>query len=457
MAVITFIGGGSYAWMPSLLARTVRNPGFAGDTLVLMDPDAAALGEVAALGRALIADAGADLALVATTDRARALDGADHVVVTIAVGGLEAMAVDLAVPERFGIHQTVGDTVGPGGLSRALRNIPVLVDLAREMERRCPRAWLLNLSNPLTALTRAVTRETSIRAAGLCQGAVEHVAFLAGLLGEPAGMPPNASVDFVTAGIDHCPFLLELRVRGRDGLAELAARGHRSPDAATPGGGWDRIVGVATGARAGFALWDILGALPGIGDRHFVENLAGLVDDPAHLARYGVARTSIDDRRRGRAAARAACLRLTGSPGELDGTACHAPVAEVIAALAGRGAITTTLNVENVGQIADLPPRANVETLCRVDATGVHPLAVGRPLPRPALAILHGHIQRQEGVIDAALAGDEALAAALLATDPQLRRPEDARPMLAEMIDRNRVWLPRFRSAGAATTRQGSA
>src|SRR3954468_18939023 len=229
MANIVFIGGGSYAWMPSLLARIIRDPGFSGDRLVLMDPDGTALGEVAALARALIEDAGADLALATTTDRSRALDGADHVAVTIAVGGFDAMAADLEVPEAYGIHQTVGDTVGPGGLSRALRNIPVLVDIAREMERRCPRAWMLNLSNPLTALTRAVTRETSIRAAGLCQGAIEHVQYLAGLLGvEGEGLPPNGAIEFTTAGIDHCPFLLDLRVRGRDGLAELAERGFRS-------------------------------------------------------------------------------------------------------------------------------------------------------------------------------------------------------------------------------------
>ena len=93
-----------------------------------------------------------------TTDRTNALDGADAVVVTISTGGLKAMAHDLEIPEKYGIFQTVGDTTGPGGLSRSLRNIPVFLDLARAMETRCPEAWMLNCSNPLSALTRTVTR-----------------------------------------------------------------------------------------------------------------------------------------------------------------------------------------------------------------------------------------------------------------------------------------------------------
>ena len=96
------------------------------------------------------------------------LDGADFVIVCISTGGFRSMAVDLDVPATHGITQTVGDTVGPGGINRALRNVPVLVGIGKAMEEHCPDAWLFNITNPMTALTRAVCRETSIKTVGLC-------------------------------------------------------------------------------------------------------------------------------------------------------------------------------------------------------------------------------------------------------------------------------------------------
>jgi alpha-galactosidase len=453
MATLTCIGGGSYGWMPSLLARMLSTASFHGDRLVLMDIHPEPLEDIHRLALALKERLRSPIAISATTDLSRALDGADYVSLTIATGGLEAMAADLEVPERYGIHQTVGDTVGPGGLSRALRNVPVVVAIAREMERRCPRAWLLNLSNPLSTLTRAVTRETSIRCAGLCQGVVEHVQWLTRLLGEQ----PDQDVQFVTAGIDHCPWLLDLRIRGRDGFAMLAERGLRSPDVAAESAAdsRDAHVDVPVGKRAGFALWHAIGHLPGIGDRHLVENFGQFTADPALLARFGIQRTTIAMREETLRRSREHCRRLIADPGPLLGGGTHAPLMQVIDALEGRGDLLTTLNVENAGQIPELPARANVETLCRVDRLGVHPLALNRPLPRALEAIVRPHVMRQEGAIEAALTGDFELALGLLATDPQLRDPGHARPMLAEMIERNRRWLPAF--APKAVAARGAA
>src|SRR3954447_13947294 len=112
--------------------------------------------------------AGSEFNIATSTDLDRALDGAEFVVVTITTGGLDTMALDLEIPERYGIYQSVGDTVGPGGLSRALRNVPVIANIARAMQRNCPDAWMLNLTNPLTVLTRVVTMTTRIKAMGLC-------------------------------------------------------------------------------------------------------------------------------------------------------------------------------------------------------------------------------------------------------------------------------------------------
>nr|MBA2479122.1 alpha-glucosidase/alpha-galactosidase [Planctomycetota bacterium] len=129
MATISCIGGGSYGWMPSLIARMMRTASFQGDRLVLMDLDPVALEDIHRLALSMKAHVRSPIEVVATADLGRALDGADYVSLTISTGGLEAMAVDLEVPERFGIFQTVGDTVGPGGLSRTLRNVPVLLGI----------------------------------------------------------------------------------------------------------------------------------------------------------------------------------------------------------------------------------------------------------------------------------------------------------------------------------------
>ena len=117
--------------------------------------------EMQQLGQKIMAAAGADFAIETSPNLAEALRDAEFVIVTITTGGLEAMRKDLDIPLRYGIYQSVGDTVGPGGWSRALRNVPVMVGIAQTMEQVCPDAWMLNLTNPLTALTRAVTKTTS--------------------------------------------------------------------------------------------------------------------------------------------------------------------------------------------------------------------------------------------------------------------------------------------------------
>src|SRR4051812_4894620 len=164
---ICFVGGGSYQWTPKLMTDIALMKDLSG-TIVLHDIAPAPMEEMQKLGRKIMQQAGADFTIETSGDLAEALRGAEFVIVTITTGGLEAMRKDLDIPLRYGVYQSVGDTVGPGGLSRALRNIPVLLQIAQTMEKVCPDAWMLNLTNPLTALTRTVTKKTSIKAMGLC-------------------------------------------------------------------------------------------------------------------------------------------------------------------------------------------------------------------------------------------------------------------------------------------------
>ncbi|MBI3832116.1 MAG: hypothetical protein HY291_21525 [Planctomycetes bacterium] len=442
MVKVAFVGGGSYLWMPSILGRMMRTPTLNEDAFVIMDTDARAAEEIHALAQALKKHLKSPLKITRTTDLREALEGADYVSLTISTGGLEAMRVDVETPEKYGIYHTVGDTVGPGGISRALRNVPVLVDLGRKMEQYCPNAWLLNLSNPLSPLTRAVTKETKIKAAGLCQGVVEHVDYLVELLGRK----PGQDVQFTTAGIDHCPWLLELKIKGRDGLELLREKGLCSSElnANAAGAGHDSHLNIGVGTRAGFALWKEIGYLPGIGDRHIVENFGNFLTDKSQMEKYGIVRTTIEERIQRREHGRKRVLEMTKAPETLAIPDTHAPVIQMIDALEGRGDLLTTLNVENVGQIPELPARSNVETLCRVDRLGVHPITIGQLLPRAIDAVVRPHILRQEASIEAALNGDFELAVNVLASDPLVRRITDARAMLKEMVEKNIEWLPRF-------------
>src|SRR3954451_1066723 len=160
---ICFVGGGSYQWTPKLLTDIALTKGLSG-TIVLHDVAPGPMEEMQRLGRKIIDEARADVSIETSGDLHEALKDAEFVIVTITTGGLEAMRKDLDIPLRYGIYQSVGDTVGPGGLSRALRNVPTLLHIAKTMEQVCPNAWMLNLTNPLTVLTRAVTSQTRVKA-----------------------------------------------------------------------------------------------------------------------------------------------------------------------------------------------------------------------------------------------------------------------------------------------------
>ena len=135
---ITSVGGGSYQWTPELLADLLGTESLRGARVVLEDVDPAPLTKMEALGRKLDEAIGSGCSIVTTTDQRRALEGADFVIVTISTGGFDSMEVDIDVPARYGIRQSVGDTVGPGGINRSLRNVPVLVGLARDWPRCAP-------------------------------------------------------------------------------------------------------------------------------------------------------------------------------------------------------------------------------------------------------------------------------------------------------------------------------
>ena len=167
---ITIVGGGSYCWTPTLFRNIICTPGLEGSEIVLEDINKKNLSDLHKCCKVILAQLkkSRQFTLKATTNAEQALRGADYVILTITTGAYDSMENDLKIPYKYGIWQPVGDTVGPGGISRALRNIPVVVKLAKQMEKYCPNAWILNITNPMSTLTRSVWRETDVRCIGLC-------------------------------------------------------------------------------------------------------------------------------------------------------------------------------------------------------------------------------------------------------------------------------------------------
>jgi alpha-galactosidase len=355
------------------------------------------------------------------------------VILCVAIGGLPAARNDVEIPERYGIYQSVGDTVGPGGLARGLRHIPFAVQVAREMEQLCPAAWMLNLTNPMTTICRGITRATSIRTIGLCHEVTGVSHHLAGLF----GVPPE-TITLEVAGINHLPVILRCDASGYDGLDMLRAwLAEHGPFAHVGQLDLGSVFDVFIDRLAvKLTLFEQLGVLFGAGDRHVAEFMPGFLTNTSERGRrYGVVLTTVDQREE------MACLRraqierfVDGQPEELQRSTEQ--LASVMAALAGGPAGRFIVNVPNQGQIDNLPREAVVECIAEVTSLGARPLAVGS-LPHAAYAVIAPHVARQELIVEAALTNRREPALAALATDPLVPDPAAVKPLLNELLEAN--------------------
>jgi alpha-galactosidase/6-phospho-beta-glucosidase family protein len=318
--------------------------------------------------------------------------------------------------------------------------------MAREMERRCPRAWMLNLSNPLTVLTRVVNKESRIRALGLCIGVWESARQYARFFGVPF-----EQISFVNTGIDHFSWFTDLLVGGSQAYGRLQEMGidawlAKRPEEARD----DPEFGALYGFRVGLTVGRHLGALPAIGDRHISEGLPTYLQTRANFERSGITRTTIADRERRNAERRSKAEAMVASELELDigesvdvlGVHQSNDLAGWITALEGEGQFEDNVNGPNIGQIPELPLGAVVETRAILDGTGFRPLV--SPMPGAIEALVRPHVRRQEMIAEAAVEGSYEKALAALISDPLIGCADIARPMLDELLAANRAWLPQF-------------
>jgi len=453
---IAVIGGGSYQWVPKLLVDLANTPALHDAELVLEDIDPEPLPRMQALVEHIARVRGIGLRATTTTDQRAALAGADYVVVTISTGGFASMRHDLEIPERYGIRQSVGDSVGPGGIARALRNIPVFLEIARDMQELCPDAWMLNLTNPMTTICRAVTRESPVTTIGLCHE-VTIMQFTLSLLLDV----PFFAITPTVAGVNHLPLVTALDVDGTDGLELLRelladADAHADEPLAMPfpeglgheklseGPDWTKGDLLAVN-RVKLELFERFGVLPAAGDRHLVEFFPGFLTEAAGWGhRWGVELTDIAHREwwQGR---HIADMEEMLASGEVSTMPSGEMVAAVIVCHEEGRSGWFPLNIPNAGQVPDLPDDVVVESMCVVDADGVR----GRDqaaVPAPMAEALRRVSASQELTVQAALGGDRDLVFAAMLADPLAGRIDyDALgAMTDELLAATKPWLPQF-------------
>ena len=439
MARIAFIGAGSFGFTRSLVRDILTFPALRDSTIVLMDIHQERLKYIEKAVRRIIAEGNYPATVEVTLDRKKALKGADAVVCTILAGAVNVWKWDVQIPNKYGVSTNVGDTRGPSGIFRALRTIPVMLSICRDMEKVCPKAILLNYTNPMAMLCRAMQKETSIKVTGLCHSVQGTAAMLAGWAGVP-----YEEVDYSCAGINHMAWYTKFEHKGIDlyprlrkilasdrkvlneeqvrnemflklGYYVTESSGHNSEynwwfrkrkdlikRYCTKGTGWNP-------GHESFILKEYQQA-----ERHWKKWIMDSLNDPKPV-----------DLARGQEYA-----------------------AYIINAWMGGEMFQFNGNVANAGYIDNLPRQACVEIPVIANRKGFNPLRVGS-LPPQCAALNNITIAVEEMAVEGALRGDAGMVYHAICYDPlsaAVLSLEEIRKMTMEMFVKSRQFLPQFKS-----------
>lgn len=399
MTVISFIGAGSVEFTRDLIADLLRFPDLGDLELRLHDIDASRLSTASGVAQSVASQLGATPTVTATPDRSAALDGADFVINIVQVGGLAATKADFAIPAKYGLRQTIADTLGVGGIFRALRTFPVLSELARDITELCPEALLLNYTNPMAMNIWFLSRVApQVRAYGLCHSVHWTVVGLSEVMGIP-----HAEVDYHSAGVNHQAWLLSLERAGQDLYPLLDAKIDADPELRR---------------RVRVDMYRRLGYYPTETSEHSSEYVPWYLKDTGEIDRLRIP----IDAYVGMSEENVATFELTrdivsaGGQVTIESTATeYAP--QVIHSVVTGTPRRIQVNVPNTGLITNLPTGAAVEVPATVDRNGVHPWHVG-DLPVQCAALNRSFLNVGELTVQAALTQDARMVRQAAMIDP---------------------------------------
>ena len=450
---LVLIGAGSTVFTQRLVADII----LAGEAhlweLALVDIDPVTLAAVEKLVAKMLQAQGVNIPVTAAIDRRTVLHGADFVVTTIAVGGRKGWQRDIEIPRRHGIFQPVGDTAMPGGISRAMRMIPQMLAIARDVADLSPGAHFFNYSNPMTAICRAIRRETGVPVVGLCHG-VHHVE---GQIARFLGVEPERLTSY-GIGLNHLTFLTRLRLDGADAIPMLHARlSEQEPsldDDLARKVRWDNVVQGRPPCWSDDPLsWGIFrqySVFPCAMDRHVVEFYPERFPNGSYYghvlgrdafpidARIALGDTWFDE-----------MMSIARSPDPLPPTYYEnvpgesEQLLQIIHSLLHDRREVFSVNLPNQGQAAGLPQDAVVE--CNAAALGGGFAALqADALPQDLIEKLNAKIRAVEFTVDAAVKGSRDLMVEALLADGTVGDPDLARVLASDLIEGHREYLPQF-------------
>jgi alpha-galactosidase/6-phospho-beta-glucosidase family protein len=437
---ISMIGGGSYSWTYGLFSTFLANDFYDRETeLCLYDINEQALNNVHAFC-SYYNDKYPEksITLTKTLSEDKALEGSDYVVVAISHGGLAAELEDHYITRRHGFYNVKGSESGIAGASRTIRHVPEFVRIARKMKRLCPKARMLNVTNPLTSLCRSVQKYVGVEAIGFCHGIRNHLEILLPYFG--AGS--FNEVSFSVSGVDHCSFLTDICFRGKDALQIMRDKGMIEAAWAGKSIQMDDPFAGRENQRIRFIVWDMLGCMPGLSDEHCAEFYYQTTGTPENRERFSMHYDRIQDRQNSVARLRDNIVKPLETGVMPEFHVSEERPDRVIEALEGGREFYDVMNYRNLGQVRELALDTVVETMCTFDGTGVHP-AIANPLPKAAQAIVIPTALREEMFMEAAMEWDANKLTAALCVDPLVNDFLRVRDVVKELMDYNAQFLPK--------------
>ena len=415
---IVFIGAASMSFGLSMFRDVFSGDKLRGSTLTLVGRDPATLAKAAGLARLLNAKSGAGLIIEHTTDRRAALDGAGFVVNAAAIDRNRLWKQDFEVPRKYGIRHTLGENGGPGGLFFTLRTLPLVFDIAREMQELCPKATFINFSNPESRIVLALGKYSPIATLGLCHGIFMGQDAIGWILDRP-----REQIDVWGAGINHFQCLLHIRdrVTGED-LYPLLREKEKDHDPA--------FAPLTRRLFHAFGYWFTCS------DDHLGEYLAYGWEGGEHGYDFAA-----DERGRVEFANTLDAV-LAGAPPPADWLTPSGErgAATISAILHNKKRVLESGVVPNHGAIPNLPYDAAVEVPVLADATGIHPISLG-PLPDAVAKLLLPAVQVHELAVEAAVRGSKEIALQALLIDPVVNSADAAVKLLDELWELNKPYI----------------
>jgi alpha-galactosidase len=420
---IVIIGAGSVSFGPGSLRDAIQCKELNGSKLVLVDLNKESLELVTSLAHRMNQEAGTGLVIESTIDRRQALNEADFVITSVAVNRDELWMKDWEIPIKHGIKQVLGENGGPGGLSHTLRNIPIILDICRDMEELCPKAWLINFTNPESRICMAVNKYTSIKVVGLCHGVYMGRDRVAEIMGRNPG-----TLDVKAAGVNHLLWLFDIRDKetGEDLYPELRKMEALLQDT------HDQLT--RTMFRS-FGYW------PSPSDDHIGEYLPYAAEFTG-LEGYNFKEANLhreklwEDIRQWASGEKPLGDLLTKPSGEKA-------FALIIGIVENRNTYIEAVNIPNNGCITNLPKDAIVEVPALVSGYGIQGLTMGE-LPEGIASLCRTQVAIQKLAVEAAVSGDRGKALQALLIDPVVGSFEAAEKTLNELLDVHKAYLPNF-------------